>query len=119
MPGMNRKGAGGGAKKGRSGGSCEQAGDALSRGQGMGQRGEGGQGACRKPQGGGRGQGLGRNGACRLQPATGGAMPANPVAAPTSATGSTAGRKIDPNQQALDEIMDAVRQMEMRPKGER
>ncbi len=85
----------------------------------MGQRGEGGQGVCRKLPGGGQGQGLGRENACRFQPVNGKDMSVNPAAVQKSRAENGSGRETDPNQQALDEIMDAVRQMEMRPKGQR
>jgi len=120
MQGMNRKGAGGaGAMKGQSGGKCRQAGEAGASGQRMGQSGGWAQGSCRRQQSSGRGQGSGRGGACRGKSSDNGTQSSLSSAAQKPGIVREAARKADLNQQTLDEIMDAVRQMGINPRGEK
>ena len=106
MPGMNRKGAGGaGTMTGKGSGKCRQSGDVAGQGQG----------GCRRQQDGSQGQGRG-GGRKGSQSVAGGMASGFPVAGYKAET-QRIEQKTDPNQQALDEIMEAVRQMEMQSKG--
>lgn len=116
MPGMNRKGSGGsGANTGRGSGMCRQTGDVETQGQGMVRKAVPGQVGCRRQQDGSQGQR--RGGGCRVSSVgAGGTASVSPARGDTAATGRIE-QATDPNQQALDEIMEAVRQTEMHPKG--
>jgi hypothetical protein len=116
MPGMNRKGSGGaGANTGRGSGICRQSGDSAAQGQGMARKGSTGPGGCRRQQDGVQGQGRGRG--CKILPVgVGGTASDSPAKYNKAATGRSV-QAVDPNQQALDEIMEAVRQTELHPEG--
>lgn len=94
---------------------CRKSGDAAPPGQGTGRKGGAVQGGCRRRQD--DGQRPGRGGGPRGAAVAGGEAEIAPVGE-VDATGGTE-QAGDPNQQALDEIMEAVRQMEMHPKGTR
>ena len=115
MPGKNRRESGGaGANAGRRSGMCRQSGEAASSGQGMSRKGGAVQGGCRRQQDGGLRRG--RGGGPRIAPdGAGGKAGVSPVGH-VDATGGIV-QVADPNQQALDEIMESVRQMETHAKG--
>ena len=116
MPGMNRKGSGGsGTNTGRGSGICRQTGDVVTQGQGMARKVGPGQGGCRRQQEGSQGQK--RGGGCSISSiGAGGPASVSPARGNTAATGRI-DQATDPNQQALDEIMEAVRQTETHLKG--